>query len=155
MRLSTQKGISIIEVLLVLGILILLSAAVLPKFSKTREQQVVKVASADIINSIGKARSQTLASVNSSEYGVHLQSDKVILFKGKVYSAGATDNETVSILSPATISNVTLGGVSGTSGDLYFNRLTGAPNQSGTATISSPSFTITVTISATGVASAN
>jgi hypothetical protein len=86
---------------------------------------------------------------------VHFQSDSVIIFKGKVFSAGAGDNETIGIITPASITNVTLGGTSGTSGDVYFNRLYGVPNVSGTVTISTTSLSKIITLSATGVVSVN
>jgi formate-dependent phosphoribosylglycinamide formyltransferase (GAR transformylase) len=42
--------------------------------------------------------------------------------------------------------------VSSTSGDVYFNRLSGSPSTTGTVTIYSPSFSKVITISATGTA---
>lgn len=155
MKYTYKRGITIIEITIVVLILGVLLTVILPQFSKIKENQVIKAAVADTLSSIDKARSQTLSSLNSSEYGVHFQSDKVIIFTGKVFSSGASSNETVNIISPARISNVTLGGVSSTSGDMYFNRLSGAPSTTGTVTISSTSFSKTVTISATGASSSN
>ena len=143
------------EILIVLAVLGLIFAVVLPQFSKIREGQVLKSAVEDILSSLDKARSQTLSSLNSLEYGVHLQSDKVIIFKGKVFSALASDNETINIATPASISNVTLGGVSSTSGNIYFNRLSGAPSTTGTITILTPSYSKIITLSGTGVVSVN
>jgi hypothetical protein len=120
-----------------------------------RENQALKNAVSDILSSLNKAQSQTLASVNSSSYGVHFQADKVIIFKGTVFSTGDANNETIGLTSPASISNVTLGGVSSTSGDMYFNRLSGAPSTTGTITVSTTSYSKIITVSATGVASSN
>src|SRR3989338_1752286 len=145
-----NKGLTLLEVLIVTAIIVLLVSVVLPQFANMRANQVLKSASGDILSAINKARSQTLSSVDSSEYGVHFQSDQVIIFKGKVFSAGAGDNEAIAVFTPATISNVTLGGVSGTSGDMYFNRLYGAPSATGTITVSSDAVSKTITISATG-----
>ena len=137
------------------AILALILAVVIPQFSKSRESQVLKSAVSDTVSYINKAKSQTLSSVDSSAYGVHFQSDQVIIFKGTVFSAGSADNEITNILTPATISNVTLGGVSSTSGELYFNRLSGAPNKTGTVTITANSSSKIITISATGTVSIN
>jgi Tfp pilus assembly protein FimT len=155
MRNLGQKGITLIEILMVLSILIILLVVSLPQFTKIRENQVLKTATNDVISVLNKAHSQTLSSVDSSEYGVHLQSDRVIIFKGKIFSAGTETNETILIVSPASISNVTLGGVSGTSGDVYFNRLSGAPSSTGTITISNSSMSKIITISTTGAVSSN
>lgn len=147
-----KQGITAIELLVVLSVLGIIFSIVLPQFSKIRENQVLKSGVADILSFVDKARFQTLSSLNSSEYGVHFQSDKVVLFKGKVFSDVAVDNETINIVLPATISTITLtgGGV-----DLYFNRLNGMPSVTGLIIVSSSNFIKTITISATGFASVN
>jgi hypothetical protein len=132
-----------------------LALIVIPQFSKSREMQVLKSGVENSLSSIDKARVETLSSLNSSSYGVHFQSDKVIIFKGTSFSASDPNNETILLVTPANISNVTLGGVSKSSGDIYFNRLTGAPNKAGTVTISTSSYSKIITITATGVASSN
>ncbi|MBI3305824.1 prepilin-type N-terminal cleavage/methylation domain-containing protein [Candidatus Nomurabacteria bacterium] len=148
-----KKGITAIELLVVLAILVILLAIVVPQFSKTRESQVLKSAVSDILSSIDKARAETLSSLNSSEYGVHFEFDRIVIFKGKVYSASAGDNEIVSITAPASINNVALGGVSGASGNMYFSRLYGIPSATGMITVSTSDYSKIITIYATGVAS--
>ena len=148
-----RRGITVIEILVVVSILGILVLVVLPQFSKIKENQVLKNAVEDTVSVLHNAESQSLASINSSEYGVHFQSDRVILFKGKVFSSGAGDNKTINIISPANISNVTLGGVSATTGDVYFARLSGVPNKTGTITVSTASFSKIITLSATGTVS--
>jgi Tfp pilus assembly protein FimT len=150
-----QKGITAFELIIVFAILGIILTITIPQFAKTREQQVVKAAVQDVLSSIDRARSDSLSSLDSSEYGVHFESDQIIIFKGMVFSAGAGDNIIVSITSPATISNVTFGGVSASSGNVYFNRLSGAPSTTGTITISSPNYSKIITILPTGVASVN
>jgi Tfp pilus assembly protein FimT len=150
-----KKGISAAEIIVVIAVLSILAAVVIPQFSKIREREVLKSAVADILSSINKAKVETLASVNSSSYGVHFQSDKVVIFKGVSFSSGDANNETVDLTLPANISNVTLSGVSATSGDIYFNRLSGAPSKSGTISVSTPNYSKIVTISALGSTSVN
>ena len=152
---SFGRGVTVIELLVLISVIGLIILIVLPQLSQTRENQVLKSGVEDVLSSINKARGGTLSSLNSSEYGVRFQSDRVIIFKGKVFSAIAPDNETINIAAPASITNVTLGGVSGTSGDMYFNRLSGSPSTIGTVTLSTTSYTKIITISATGVASVN
>ncbi len=150
-----KKGFTILELIIVVAIVAVLLVMVIPQFSRIKENQVLQSATSDVMSTLSKSRSETISSVNSSEYGVHFQSDKVIIFKGKTYSAGASDNEVITISTPASISNVTLGGVSSTSGDIYFSRLSGAPSAVGTVTVSTSSFSKTITISATGSVSVN
>jgi type IV fimbrial biogenesis protein FimT len=150
-----QKGFTVIELLISIAVIGIITVIVVPQFTKIRENQVLKAAGEDVLSSLNKARSQTLASLDSSEYGVRFEANQVIIFKGTTYSAVSPDNVVVSVTSPASITNVTLGGVSGTTGNLYFNRIYGAPSTSGTITISTSSFTKTITISASGVFSVN
>ena len=150
-----KKGISIAEILITLAVVGVLISLVAPQFSKIRENQVLKAAVGDVLSTLDKAKSSTINSLNSSEYGVHFQSDKVIIFKGTVFSAQDANNETINIVTPANISNVTLGGISGVSGDVYFSRIYGAPNTNGTVTVSTTSLSKTITILKTGSASSN
>ncbi len=152
---STKQGITIIELLVVLAVLGIIISVVIFQFSKIRENQVLKNGVADILSSINKARSQTLSSLNSSEYGVRFESDKVIIFKGKVFSDIDPANEIINITMPANITNITLGGISEISGDMYFNRLSGTPSADGSITLSTANYSKIITISATGVTSAN
>jgi len=150
-----KKGITFIELLVVLAVIGVMAAIIIPQFSKMRENQVLKSGVQDILSSLDKARSQTLASLNSSEYGVRFQTDKIIIFKGTSFPANDPSNESINITSPASISNVTLNLVSGIPGEMYFNRLSGSPSKTGTITVSTPSYSRIITIYATGVASSS
>lgn len=147
-----QKGISIIEVTIVLAIIGVLTLVVVPQFYKIRENQVVKSAVEEVLSALGKARSQTLASLNSSEYGIHFQPDRVIIFRGRVFSSSALDNEIIILTTPATISNISL---TGEISDIYFNRLSGMPSVFGSVTVSSANYSKVLNISATGNISLN
>jgi len=155
MNFSKQNGIGLIEVLVTIAVLGVLIAVTLPQFSKIKERQVLKAGVEDILSSLNRARANTLASVNSLNYGVRFESNQVIIFTGIVYSAGASDNKVVSISTPASITNVTLNASSGTSGELYFVRLSGAPSKTGTITIATGNYSKTITISASGAISSN
>ena len=157
---SSKKGIAIVEILTIVAVVSILTITVLPGFSKIRKIQILKSTTEDVISIIEKARSQTLASLDSSNYGVHFESDKIIIFKGTSFSPGNVDNKQINIMSPVTISNCTIivSCSPSTNGNasLYFNRLTGLPNRSGTLTISAPGISDKiVTISGVGHASVN
>lgn len=150
-----QKGITALEILLVMAVLGVLVSIMLPQFSKIKENQVLKNTIGDITSALHDAQSKTLASVDSSSYGVHFQSDRIIIFKGMVFLVDDINNKTINIITPANISNVTLAGQSEVSGDVYFNRLSGTPNKTGTITVSISSISKIITISATGAVSVN
>lgn len=149
------KGFSLLEAIITLAIIALMLAVVMPQFGKSRETQVLNTAVGDILSAVSQARAQTLASVDSSSYGVRFEADEVIIFKGTNFSANDPNNQNISIVSPASITDVTLAGASGASGDFFFNRLSGAPSKSGTITIASPNFSKIITITATGSANAD
>lgn len=147
-----KKGFTILEILVVLSILALLVAIVLPSFKAIRSNQVLKSAISDVLSALDKARSQSFSSLNSSEYGVHFEQNQIVIFKGTNYSPSDISNENVPLTLPAYISliSLTTGAV-----DLYFDRLSGIPNKTGTITISADTSSKIITISATGAISTN
>ncbi|MDQ3245204.1 MAG: prepilin-type N-terminal cleavage/methylation domain-containing protein [bacterium] len=149
---SLNKGMTLVEILLVLSILVVLLIVVLPNFARFRSSQVLSATVSDILSSLDKARSQSLNSLDSSEYGVHFDSNQIVIFKGIVYSALTATNEIIPISSPASLSTITL--ASGGS-DVYFARLSGAPSTTGTVVVTVSSLTKTITIGATGIFSSN
>lgn len=149
---SRRRGISMLEVLIILVILGIILAIVLPQFSQMKKDQLLKNVGEDIITTLNKAHSATLASLDSSEYGVHFESDKFTLFKGTIFSVDGASNEVTNINISVTISNISL---TGGASDIYFNRLSGMPSASGTVTISNGTLSKIITISATGIASIN
>jgi len=150
-----QNGITVVEILIVISIIGILALIALPQFSKIKENQVLKNTIGDVTSALHNAQSQSLASKNSSEYGVYFQSNQIVIFKGKIFSVGAQDNKTINIISPASISNVTLNGVSFSTGELYFERLSGVPSKTGTITVSTSSTSKIITVSTTGAISIN
>jgi len=150
-----RRGMSIVEVLIVISIIGILTAIVLPQFSKVKENQVLKNAVSEIISALHNAQSQSLASKDFSEYGVYFQPDKISIFKGKIFNEEALDNNTINIVLPATISSVLFNGASSSTGEVYFQRLSGFPNKVGTITVSTPSYSKIITISTTGTVSVN
>ena len=90
-----QSGIALVEILVVIAIIVLILLVVLPPFSSIKEGQVLDNAVENVISALNKARTQTLSSLDSSEYGVHFESDQILIFKGKVFSANDPDNESV------------------------------------------------------------
>lgn len=153
MKNFSQKGITLWEVLIVIAIMAIMATIVLPGFAKIKKVQVLKSSTEQIVSIIGKARSQTIASLNSSSYGVHFETDKVIIFTGVNFFSEDPNNQEIILTAPATISEINF---SDSSSEIYFYRLSGMPNVTGTITVSAPGLSSkTITISATGFASSN
>jgi hypothetical protein len=105
----------------------------------------------NVISALNKARSRSLASLDSSTYGVYFESssNKVIIFKGTSYNSTASGNETINLGSETTLSTTPL------TTNIYFERLNGKPNTTVDIriTIQGPSNSKTITISPTGAIS--
>ena len=148
-----NRGITLIETLLIISIIGILAAIVLPGFARIKKVQILKSTTEEIVSVLEKARSQTLASLNSSSYGVHFETNKVIIFTGTSFVSDDVNNQIINIMLPATISNINLNNASTF---LYFNRLSGIPSTSGNITVSVPDIpSKVINISATGSASIN
>ena len=99
-----QKGITLIEVLLVVFIIGLLCAVVSYGFSALRKQQMLLVNRDLVVSVLSKAKADTLASVNSKAYGVHFDmsgSNTMTIFEAPTYVAGAPSNQVYSLTDQA------------------------------------------------------
>lgn len=128
---NIKNGFTLLEILVSIAIITLLTAIGWNTLSRFRQTVDLNRSAEAGISSLNDARSRTLSSVDSSQYGVHFQTDSVVLFKGTSYATSNPDN--VEFLVPGTvqISSISL---TGGGSDVLFARLTGATNQSGTIT---------------------
>jgi len=102
-----------------------------------------------VVSVIDEARSNTLASVEATTYGVYFDTDSVISFKGATYVGEEDSNEIYELHSKVEISDVAL---AGGGNEIVFERLTGQVSEVGTVTLSlKDAFDSTLlTISGTG-----
>jgi hypothetical protein len=149
---SKKKGITAVEILITMAILIIILSVTIAEFAKIKERQSLDNGVTDIVFALHKASSNTLASIDSSEYGVHFEFDRVIIFKGIVFSEMAPENQIINIAEPAIISDISF---SPDVVDVYFNRLSNTPSETGTVTITTGLISKTVSIDATGTISVN
>lgn len=142
-----NKGITVVETLIVVSIIVLIIGIVMPRFSDMRNVQILQNSTLDVFNALNKARSNTLSGLNSQSYGVHFSSNQVIIFEGITYAPDSASNEVIDLDSRSSISSISL---SGGGNEIYFNRIYGKPNKTGTLTISVGSFSKTVSVGALG-----
>lgn len=149
-----QRGSFVVQTIVVLAIIGVLVGVFTLSFGPSRRDQLMKTTTDDVVALLNEARSRTLSSENSMQYGVHIQSDKAVMFSGTTYTAGLSTNRTVTFGSGATAGSISLadGGT-----DVIFNRLNGTTSQYGTIVISvsGMSQTKTITIVKTGIVSSN
>jgi prepilin-type N-terminal cleavage/methylation domain-containing protein len=119
-------GFTLIEILAVVAILIILSVISIQVFNRYKERQSLDLNAQMIAESLREARAQTLDSLESSSYGVHLATSTVTLFKGVSYDSLDPENKTRGLIQPVVIASSSI------SGDVViFERLTGATLNSG------------------------
>ncbi|MBV22261.1 MAG: hypothetical protein CMI57_02065 [Parcubacteria group bacterium] len=146
-----KKGFTMTETIIIVAVSIILFAIIVSAFSGFNKNQSLNSTSSEVVSVLNEARALTLASLDNKAYGVHFQSDKVILFKGSVFSSSDPDNKITTISSKISISNISL---NGGGDDIIFQRLTGKTDQDGTITlslVSDPSKSKTITVGVSGI----
>ena len=136
--------------LITFAVIAIVSGIFVSSFSSFRSAQDLAETQANIIGIINDARARTLASDSNSNYGVHFETAKTVLFKGNVYSAPDPSNEIYTVPGSVEISSISL---TGGTVDIVFTRLNGTTAASGTISIRSKrtGSTAVITLEPTGV----
>lgn len=154
MRNIRLRGFTALEILIVIAILGILLSVILPSFMNFRRSSLLNTDTMNLITLINRARLLSVSSKDDDQYGIHLESSKAVLFKGSVYSAGTTTNETHTFSTGLTLSSIA---VNGGGSEVLFEKVTGATTQNATTTllVTGTTSSTTVLILQTGVATIN
>lgn len=151
-RLRGSRGYFLLEVLLAISIIAIIGFVSVVSINSFGTDQSLSKSSEMAVSIIAEARSKSVSSKDASKFGVHFETDKVVLFKGNSYSSSDSENVIYNIDSRSKILSVNLtGGVS----DVVFNRFTGDTAVTGNIIFAKKSDTSeikTVTIYPTGMA---
>ena len=151
-----KNGFTLIEILIVVGILGLLIAGAVPGFQYFQRQRDLGSSADGIMSALRLARSKTLASQNDSPWGVYFFTSPApngyVLFNGSSYAARTPsfDEEHLLPVSVA-ISQISLS----IGQEVVFSRLSGNASSSGSVVlqlIKEPAKTKTVYVSSSGQA---
>jgi Tfp pilus assembly protein FimT len=145
-----QKGSLLIQIIVTVAILSLLLVIVVGPFSNFRRNQALQNSTNTLVAMLTDARTRTLASYNSTTYGVRFDSTQATLFAG-TYNSGNAANEIFTYDTPITVTT----SLSGGGNMVSFDRLKGTTTNSGTITLSLPPQSRTITVSANGVITRN
>ncbi len=148
-RLGLKKGMSVPEVLVVIGILVTVFSLSYFSFTRISDYNSADKHAAVVQTFIERARQNSLNSRNNAAYGIQVSSSSVSIFEGSTYSATGT------FARLATPAGVQLQAVTltGSVTSVVFSKITGEPSATGTITYRSPrtsSTTKTITIYGTG-----
>ena len=146
-----RDGFTLIEVLIVIIISGFLVVGSLAVFSNFNDKKAFEVSTQGVVNLLKDAKSNTLASKDSTVYGVHFETSRAVFFKGSTFSDPDPFNRIYTMPADIELSSII---INGGGSDIVFDRLTGETQQFGTTTISrisDPSVTIDIVVGATGV----
>lgn len=147
---QNTTGFTLIEFLIVFGLMATVFAVTIGFFSNFKNKEALDKNISLVSEVLRQAKHFTINSKDSNQFGVHFNSNNIVLFIGPTYSAISPTNQ-VYELSPSVelySINISNGG-----SDIIFKRLTGDAEYSGTVTFKSliASTTRTITIHKTGL----
>ena len=147
---SHYLGFTLIEVLIVIAIGIVIFSVIFKTFSVFNERQELYREVEKIGTILKEAHSKTLFSKYDTSYGVHLESTRVVLFRGNSFVESDIYNTEYILSSALQITSINL---NGNGNDILFAELSGETSQYGTTTISSLTTgeTKDIVIRATGI----
>lgn len=124
MKINKQSGLTVIELFIIIVIMIVISSIVFSSLSNFSDDQAIRNTASDITSILNKARQDTLSSLNSTNYGVHFETDKAVYFVGSLYSSSSSTNKITLFNQDVVIPSV--GGLNiGGGSEVVFERLTG------------------------------
>ncbi len=151
--LQFSRGVTLIETLVAVAIMAMISGVVLASLNNFRAQKTMDAAVEQVLAAFSQAHFDTISSRNDKQYGIHIDTDKVVYFIGPTYTAGLSTNVVYRFVVPVEIVNISL---AGGGNEVLFERLSGGTNQSGTFDVrakSNNSLKTTVTVNGTGAIS--
>ena len=157
MKKIQNKGISFVEIIVIISIISLICAFAIPNLSQFHKQQTLNNAVEDTVSLINEARNNTISSKNSNTYGIHFESSKVTLFAGSSYNISSA-NEEIDFDSSVAIPSTGGINLNGGGSDVVFDRISGDTSKYGTIIIQLVSDTTKqkiISISKIGIISTN
>lgn len=115
-----KKGFGLVDLLIILGVMLVLIIIIAPKLIDFNREQSLKNTTENIIAILNQAKNDSLSSLNSNNYGVHITSDSAIYFTGDTFDPDDSTNIEVIFDSGVAINEINL---NGGGDDIIFPRL--------------------------------
>lgn len=120
------------ELLITGAIVAVVVVTIAVSFSSFSKNQGLSNATDIVLAAVNEARSKTLSSEGSNQFGVHFETAKLVVFVGPTYSDGSATNINFNLPSAAEISATSL---AGGGANILFEKITGKTDQYGSVTI--------------------
>lgn len=144
-------GFTVVELLVVITIAAMLAVVAIAGFRNFVHHERLETAAQDLYTALSEARSATLASEQGQQYGVRIEDDRLIRFRGSSYNAADSANQITYF--PGVTATTTLSG----GPTIIFARQTGEASSSGTIRLTHAVTlaSTTLSVSASGLISAS
>ena len=145
-------GFSLIEMIAVIAIGAVLVAVIVVSFSSFRNSKTVDITADQILAVINEARVKTVSSEDYSRFGVRFEANRVVLFKGDIFTEPNSSNIETAISPLVEISDISL---NGGGADIVFQKLTGKTGNYGSLRVKLKSDNNkykTISVKSTGIA---
>jgi len=154
---KNNSGFTLLELLIAISILGVIVAITMPKLVDYRKEQSLKNTAENIVSILNKAKSDSLNSLNSLNYGIHFSSNYLDYFIGTTYNPADINNKRTNFGDGVTLSPGGLN-LNGGGSDIIFPRLIDDIIGYGSITIeitTNPSMNKTITVNKIGSISSN
>ncbi len=131
-KLKASAGFTLIEIIVAIGVMAIIGTTLFIGFSAATESADLKMSTFKVVDALQFARTRTIASLASSQYGVHFEQTQYVLFRGATYNASDPDNIAYTLPVRVEIANIAL---TGGGSDVVFDRITGKTPHSGTLSV--------------------
>ncbi|PJA89935.1 MAG: hypothetical protein CO137_01600 [Candidatus Magasanikbacteria bacterium CG_4_9_14_3_um_filter_32_9] len=141
--LKKKVGFTLIEMLLVVALMGIILALTTPIYSLFQTKNDLDLATESIKTALYRAQTLSRNMIGDDTWGVYIQNEDIILFKGTSYSLSNPNFDEITKMSTRVVT-------SGTT-EIIFNKLTGEPQNIANIELSIDNETKTITINEKGV----
>jgi prepilin-type N-terminal cleavage/methylation domain-containing protein len=141
----TTKGFSLVEVIVVLGIVAILTTTVMSVYKNLNTQNEIILTAQSVVHSLRSAQVHARASASDSSWGVYVESGMVTVYKGAEYTVrdDSFDKE-ISFPESTTFSGLN---------EISFLKFTGLPQVDGVMTLTNSNESIDIIVNEKGMIS--
>jgi len=122
-----MKGFTLLEIIIVLGIVTILAVVTLPLGVNFLKQQNLSSTTSTVIATLRQAHTQAMFQKNDSSFGVKFLPSSYILFQGTTYNTREAEEDILTSIP----SGISVSGIE----EIVFDKRTGEPNTTGTILI--------------------
>ncbi len=125
-----KNGFTLVELLIVIGIIVILAAATIPIYGNLQISSQLNDNNLLIIQALRSAKERSVVGYNNSSHGVKFFSNQFVLYQGSSYAARNSSYDSVTELAPVLFLSTTLN-----NDEINFSKGLGVPDNVGTTTL--------------------